>query len=161
MTSERLLNLTKCAYAVDEVIDHLIRWDGEDLDTIGVIQEVLDDAREAIFADARPELIMPRRLFAGWKMTRSSRLGGTTSTKYCAMSVRHSFRRSAKRHARRRARAALVDDDGGFWVQPVLPLASRTDEAQVSLDEDRMYPGWFHLDHGHHLADVLTALQGE
>jgi hypothetical protein len=58
MTSERLLNLTKCAYAVDEVIDHLIRWDGEDLDTIGVIQEVLDDAREAIFADARPELIM-------------------------------------------------------------------------------------------------------
>ena len=61
MPNERQLTLMKCAFTVDEVLDQLLRWDGEDVDTVAVIQETLNDARDEIFEQASPELVVPWR----------------------------------------------------------------------------------------------------
>ncbi len=53
----RLQRLTECAYAVDEAIDTLTRWDGgSGADPADVLAHLID-VRDEIFAGASPELV--------------------------------------------------------------------------------------------------------
>ena len=55
--SGRLQGLTSCAYAVDETIDTLTRWDGgSGVDPADVLAHLIE-VREEIFAAASPELV--------------------------------------------------------------------------------------------------------
>ena len=55
--SARLQRLTECAYAVDEAIDTLTRWDGgSGADPADVLAHLVD-VREEIFAMASPALV--------------------------------------------------------------------------------------------------------
>ena len=53
----RLQGLTSCAYAVDEAIDTLTRWDGGSGSDPADVLAHLIDVREEIFAAANPELV--------------------------------------------------------------------------------------------------------